>query len=288
MKAVELDSYLRNLLGRPIRDLPQIKLNIERMPQALASFYETHDGTVDRIVYGNRDRNVKCIAVTWIAYSATIEQAAALGANILVTHEPTFYNRLDLDGIDEITPELGRKIKLLEELEMTVIRCHDVWDLRFPEPGILSSWASFIGLNEAIVRDGYFAVYEVAPQSALSFAKTLATKTRSLGQSVVGFYGDQERTIRRVGIGTGAASDPFRLFQLGADLAVVADDAPNNTAWKAGAWCHDTEKPVVIVNHAVAEAPGISALASHLRETFPRVQVYHIDQSCSFLEVQSE
>ena len=263
MKAEEIDTYLKNLLGRPIRDLPQIKSNLARMPRSLASFYDAHDGTVDRIVFGRRDREVRGIAVCWMAYCTAIRRAAELGANVVVTHEPTFFNRLDLDEISEITPEVRNKIDLLEELKVTIIRCHDVWDLRYPEPGILSEWAAYIGLNHSIVADGYYAIYATAPQPALSFAKKVAAKTRCLGQSVVGFYGDPERTVKRIGIGTGAASDPFRLFQLGADLAVVADDAPNNTAWIAGAWCHDTGNPAVVVNHAVAEAPGIAALASH-------------------------
>ena len=51
--------------------------------------------TVDTFKAGNPDAEVKGIAVTMMATLDVLERAAAAGQNLIITHEPTFYNHLD-------------------------------------------------------------------------------------------------------------------------------------------------------------------------------------------------
>lgn len=257
MKTREINDYLLSLVA----DLPH--------------------PSVDRIIYGDPEAQVTGIAVAWMPYRETIRQAAALGANLLVAHEPTFYDHWDLDGKAPL-PGTEDKKALLDAYGITVIRCHDVWDA-LPGEGIPFAWGRFLGLGEPVRSERYYNLYEVRSQAARDFAGQVAARTASLGQPTVGFYGDGDRIVRTVGVGTGCISDPFELYRMGADLAVSVDDVVR--AWIAGEWCRDHGNPLVVVNHAVTEEPGMASLARHLAAAFPSMKVTHIRQGCSFVSI---
>jgi putative NIF3 family GTP cyclohydrolase 1 type 2 len=258
MKAIDINKHLNSLIENLFED------------------------TVDRVIYGDPDVVVKGIAVCWMPYRNTIERAKALGANVLIVHEPTFYGHWDLYGDLADIPELQAKKELIDESGITIIRCHDVWDA-MPGIGIPFAWGRFLGLGEPTKSIRYYNVYPVDPQPALRFAHNIISKTATLGQPVIGFYGDPERIITMVGLGTGCISDPFEIYRLGGDLAISVDDVVR--AWIAGAWCEDTGNPLVVVNHAVSEEPGIAALAEYLKKAFPKYSVTHIQQQCSYRPV---
>jgi putative NIF3 family GTP cyclohydrolase 1 type 2 len=245
-------------------------------------FSDLKEDTVDRVIYGDSDREVKGITVAWMPYRWVLEKTHALGANVLVTHEPTFYDHRDLAGKLADIPATTEKQKLIDELGITVIRCHDVWDA-LPEIGNPFAWGDFLELGAPVDGERYYNIYEVSPQSARSFARYVAGKTHQLGQPTIGFYGDPDREVRKVGLGTGCICDPFKMYKMGADLAISVDDTVR--AWVAGEWCQDEGNPLLVVNHCVSEELGIVTLANHIREVFSDVPVTHIPQQCTFQSI---
>jgi len=237
--------------------------------------------TVDRVIYGDPEREVRRMAVCFMPFRATIEKAKTLGADVLVAHEPTFFAHRDLDDPKySKLPAVKEKMTLIEELDITIVRCHDVWDWHFREEGTFASLARFLGLAVPDVAK-WDHICDAPEQTALEFAESVARKTAALGQRVVQFYGDPDRRIRRVSVW----GDPIEMFERGADLAFDYDDCPTVTAWICGEWCRDTGNPLVVVNHGVLEAPGIASLARYLRRTFPEIDVVHIEQGCIYREV---
>jgi hypothetical protein len=47
-------------------------------------YTDLRENTVDRVIYGDPERG---IAVAWMPYQRTIQEAIDAGANVLVTHE---------------------------------------------------------------------------------------------------------------------------------------------------------------------------------------------------------
>ena len=240
------------------------------------------EDTVDRIIYGNPQSEVTGIAVAWMPYLETIKEAGRLGANLLVTHEPTFYDHLDLEGKGPSFPATDGKMRLIDKLGLTIIRCHDVWDA-LPDIGIPFAWGDFLDLGDPVGGKLFYNLYSVAAQSSMAFAADVARKTAALGQPTIGFYGDPNKQIRTVGLGTGCISNPFDLYELGADLAISVDDVVR--AWIAGEWCRDQGNPLLVVNHCVSEEPGMATLAAYLDKTYPEIPVAHIHQECTYLSV---
>ena len=268
MKAYELHNYLISLKIR------------EKTLDDILPRYNILE--VDRITYGDPYREIEGVTVCWMPYVETILRAKELVANVLVAHEPTFYDHWDLEGSFHDTSAIEKKKRILDESEITIIRCHDVWDV-FPDRGILSAWGELLGLNDVKKMVNPFAIYNVKKQSAFDYALGVLEKVSTLDQECISFCGDPNRIINTVGIGVGCYSDPFQMYQLGADLAITVDDI--SRAWIIGEWCRDTGNPAIIVEHSIAEEPGQASLSAFLREKFPDIKFHYIQQGYSYKKI---
>ncbi len=240
--------------------------------------------TVDRIIYGDPEQEAKKVATCWMPYIEIIEEAREMGVNVIVAHEPTFFSGQDLDDTEVADLEaVAEKKKLLDEAGITIVRCHDSWDY-YPDIGIMASWAKFLGLTDK-GEEQY--VYNVPQQTALEFARSTAARTADIGQSVVRLYGDPQRNISSVQAWFGWKS-PYEMFDSGADLVITYDDNAAIQAWRGAELCHDTGNPLLVVNHGVLEEAGMASLAQYLSETFPDLEVIHLKQGCTYLEVDAE
>lgn len=231
------------------------------------------DNTCDHFLYGNPEIEVKGIATAWISTNEAIQKASEKGCNLFITHEPAFYPGYEKTetGIQLIQ----RKKELLDKLGITLMRCHDTWD-RMPEFGIPDAWASFLG-------------FETEERPVLSFYKTcllesvtveraaqlVAEKVASLGQDTVLIFGDREKRVKRMVVGTGAITHLPNMYKLKPDVILATDDGIN--FWTSGLWAADLNIPLLIVNHATAEKPGMQAMAKYLKEIFPDTPVKYID-----------
>jgi putative NIF3 family GTP cyclohydrolase 1 type 2 len=241
------------------------------------------EGTRDRVIYGDPDREIKGVAVCWMAYRETILQAAEAGANIIVTHEPTFYHDRDLEA-EEVRDLAASKDKmaLLDEKEITVLRCHDAWDY-YPEIGIIELWFKQLGLEERLEGLNRF---KVEIQTAEAFARHVAAAASEVGQTMVRLYGDPEREVSTVCAWYGWKG-PYALTAeaADADLAITYDDDPAVQAWTGAELCHDTGFPLVVINHGTLEERGMVSLADYLQELYPDIPVVHIPQGCNYREI---
>ena len=84
-------------------------------------------GSVDTLIVGGWDQPVHGIAITFMATFDVIKRAQRNGLNLVLTHEPTFYNHLDLrDDYGRGDSVVTQKIRFIEEHDMVVLRYHDL------------------------------------------------------------------------------------------------------------------------------------------------------------------
>ena len=86
------------------------------------SFERDYSNTCDTLKAGDPEKEVSKVAVSMFATPKTIAQAKTWGADMLIVHEPTYY-----DHWDRLTDEAVRlqKQKLIEESGLTLYRYHD-------------------------------------------------------------------------------------------------------------------------------------------------------------------
>src|SRR5437660_3436885 len=102
--------------------------------------------TVDTFKAGNPETRVTGIAVTMMATLDVLQRAAANGDNLVITHEPTFFNHHDdkPEGMEENDPVLKEKRAFIEEHHLVIWRLHDHWHRRNPD-GIQAGMTRALG-----------------------------------------------------------------------------------------------------------------------------------------------
>lgn len=241
--------------------------------------------TVDTFKAGDPNAELTGIAVGWMSYSWALERAAELGCNLFVTHEPTYWDHLDNPSAAALARTAAAKRRWIEEHRMVILRCHDLWD-QMPEIGIPDSWGAFLELGTPLVSDRFYRVYEVSGLTAGEIAARVAERVASYGQRVVQLSGDPAASVSRLALGTGAITPFIEMIErYEANIVVCSDDG--SWTWRDGAYAIDSGIPLIRVNHAVSELPGIRNLAEHLAKAFPSTPVHHIRQQCMYTEVEA-
>jgi putative NIF3 family GTP cyclohydrolase 1 type 2 len=231
------------------------------------------DNTCDRFLHGDSKAEVIGIAAAWIPTNAALKQAAEKNLNLFITHEPAFYPRYE--GTTTGERLIKEKKDLLDELGITLMRCHDTWD-RMPEVGIPDAWADYLGFpSEARPVGSFYKVCLLEDITVEEVAQHILDRVMPLGQEAVLILGDRHKRVRRMAIGTGAITHLPSMYDLNVDLILATDDGMN--FWTGGLWAVDLGMPLLIVNHATAEKPGMQALAQYLQERFPDVAVEYLD-----------
>ena len=88
--------------------------------------------TCDTIKCGSPDKSVAKLAVTMVPTLDVLRKAAAEGVDMLIVHEPLFYDHMDMD-VDAADPVIAAKQAVLAESGMTVFRYHDHPHARQPD-----------------------------------------------------------------------------------------------------------------------------------------------------------
>ena len=232
---------------------------------------------VDGFVAGDPATPVSGVAVTVAATLDVLQRAVAIGANLVITHEPLYYDHANA-AIDALSadgdPVYQAKRDLIADHGLVVWRLHDQWHDRRPD-GIADGTRRALGWDAADA-DG---LYAVPPPSLAQLAADVGA---ALGAGAVRYLGDPEQPVRKVGLNPGFVGfDRNRrtLVQPGLDVLVVGEAHE----WELGEYVADAvtlaasgggpAKGLVVVGHYPSEEAGQVLLAEWLAELVPGVPV---------------
>ena len=236
--------------------------------------------TVDRVIVGDPEKDVDSCLVAWMPSFAAIRTTVEQGVPLLICHEPTFWDHRD--DTPENKPHASEKLRFIKEHGLVILRNHDGWD-RWPEIGIPWAWATFLGLEgtpAAIGANGYQHRYDIAPVPFGEFARTVAARTATIGEPMVEAAGDPDKPVSKVGIGTGCGCNVFTYVEMGCDVCIVCDDGISY--WQQVQYAQDKGIPVICVNHATSEEPGMVTLTRYINEHIEGLTAHHLAQGCRF------
>jgi len=238
------------------------------------------DKTVDTIKIGDPDKPVHKAGVCWYPSIENIRAAHDAGCDLLVCHEPTFWEHQAAEPTWRNKAPGAAKREFLEQTGMTILRAHDTWD-QWPEIGIRDAWARFLGLDKRVyasTADNYYGVYEVPKQTLREFARYVAGKVKPIGEDSVRVMGDPERAVSRPAVGVGCAVPDTECVEAGADVLIVCYDGASY--WAQRERMHELGAAVIVVEHGTSEIPGIMALRDHLAEKFPQIEFIYLAEHC--------
>lgn len=248
---------------------------------------EPIEPTVDTIKSGDPSRAVTGVATTFLATTDVIERAAEAGANLIITHEPTYYGHLDeVDWLAD-DPVYLHKRRLLDEHGIVVWRFHDYMHALRPD-GVLAGLLDDLGWSEHAVTDTDRAAlpstFHLDPTPLTELVASL--KDRLGIEHPLQVIGDPDMICRRVGLLPGAYGGRRHIEYLGrVDVDVLLVGEINE--WETSIYVRDAASmgrptALVMLGHENSEEPGMAWLAEWLRPRLDGVPVVHIPTQDAF------
>ncbi len=214
--------------------------------------------SVDGLKYGDPEGEVTRVAVCLTATVDVIKAAAEWGAELIITHEPTFGSHVD-DERDMITAVA--KAKLLEEAGITVYRWHDSTHFRNGDK-IGESFIEHLGWKGDFNGDMDFRLYE--PKTPLQIAQEISEK---LGVKHPRIIGCRDGQVTRLNLCLGArGSDPYVALRTDDHEVAIAGEI---CEWYDGEPIRDLaqlgyQKTLIVLGHAGSERDGMADLADRI------------------------
>ena len=224
------------------------------------------------LLCGRKDRPVKKVLVALDPFRSVIEEAIAIGADVIVTHHPLIFGE-DVKAVNEDT-ETGRCLLTLVENGIAAINAHT--NLDQAPGGINDVLARTLGLENILVVSpegtdadgnpwGLLRAGEVTEQPLSSFLAIVKEQLHCDGLR----YCDGGKPVRKVAVGGGACGGAYaEAAAFGCDTLVTADIKYNQfrSAYEMGI-------NLIDAGHFHTENPTMPVLAEKLREAFPGVEV---------------
>lgn len=231
--------------------------------------------TVDTFKAGNPDTPVTGIAVTMMATFDVLQRAAASGNNLIITHEPTFYNHLDKpDDLaeGERDPVLAEKRAFIEKHGLIVWRFHDHWHARKPD-GIQAGMVNALGWKK--FQDPANEHLFTVPRTTL--AELAATIGSQLHIRVMRVVGDSGMDVTRVAMSPGAAGfgrETKALAMKDVEMLVVGETREWETVeYVADAVTEGKHKALIILGHIPSEQAGMEECTRWLKSFITEVPI---------------
>ena len=234
--------------------------------------------TVDTFKAGNPDTEVKGIAVTMMATLDVLQRAAAAGQNLVITHEPTFFNHLDKpDDLEqkENDPVLAAKRAFIEEHGLVIWRFHDHWH-RMKQDGIETGMARTLGWEK--FQDSTNEYLFAVPETDLEH---LATDLKNrLKIRIMRVVGDPKLKVKKVAVVPGASgfAKETRALEI-SDVQVLVTGEPREwetVEYVADAVTEGKPKALIILGHIPSEQAGMEECVRWLKTFVNEVPIEFI------------
>lgn len=272
-------------LGLPVRAMAHPELTIQQALDHITSQlgFEVPEHTVDTVKSGDPSAALTGIGTTFMATIPVIRQAIDQNVNLLITHEPTYYNHHDETAWLEEDQVYQFKRNLLEEHGIVVWRFHDLWH-RYRPDGIMTGFYRQLGWTDSLI-EGEDNVVAIPPAPLNDLTKFLKQK---LSLNRVFMIGDPKLVCSRIGCLPGAwgKDAQISLLQKEIDVLLVGEVSEWETAeYVRDAAAAGLNKGLIILGHADSEEPGMVYCREWMEKLFPDFNCIHFVAGDSFQHI---
>ena len=228
--------------------------------------------TVDTIKAGDPKTLVTGIATTISPTMDVLRRAVAAHDNLIVTHEPTFYNHQDADTLFTHDPVYAEKQAYIRDHGLVIFRWHDGWHQRKPD-GIAEGWMKQAGWQRYQHEENQY-FYTVPATTLGALALQLQA---SMGGRIVRVIGNPDEPVANVVYAPGAPGEARQVQALERDDVdvLVGGEIPEwetiSYAWDAAQ--QGRRKGMILLGHYTSEEPGMDNCAAWLKTVFPGMKI---------------
>jgi putative NIF3 family GTP cyclohydrolase 1 type 2 len=242
--------------------------------------------TVDTFKAGNPDTPVTGIATTMMATLDVLQRAAGNGQNLIITHEPTFYQHTDdrPEGMDENDLVWADKRAFIEKNHLVIWRFHDHWHRMKPD-GILAGmvhelrWEKFQNADSP----NLFAMPETTVEKlAVDVAQRLDTP-------VMRVVGNRDMKVTKVALSPGFGGfvrETHFLEMDSVEVLLVGETREWETVeYAADAVTEGRRKALIVIGHVPSEQAGMGECARWLKTFIKDVPIAFVPTKQPFWTV---
>ena len=243
---------------------------IDRIEQDLGTAFPPD--TVDTFKAGDPSTPVTGIVTTFLPTMTVLRAAVAQHKNLILTHEPTFYNHRDSPELFTDDPVYKQKLAYINDHGLVIFRLHDTMHRAKPDR-IVDAFVQQAGWTHA-VDPGDPTLFTLPHVSVASLAQDLATKFNAHNVRVVG---DPQLEVSHIILRVGAPGEQAQVKALerpGVEVLVTGEA----TEWETVEYARDAalegrHKALIILGHDASEEIGMRPFADRLQQLFPGLPV---------------
>ena len=233
-------------------------------------------GTVDTIKAGDASVVVTGIATTFLDTMDVLREAARRNENLVITHEPTFYNHLDDTAFFKDDPVYREKLEFIERHHMVVFRLHDEIHMARPDP-ISMALVEALGFMKYLddPKDPGLVTIPPVPLRVLvgEIQSRLQTRTMRL-------VGNPDLSVTHIALrprASGLQRQVSALRRSNVDVLIAGEASEWETVeYARDAAAQGRHKALILLGHQPSEEPGMEQAAKDIRLLFPTIKVDHI------------
>ena len=231
--------------------------------------------TCDLLIAGDWNSEVTGIVTTFMATVEVIQDAILKGANLIITHEPTYFTGHDQKEWLKNDPVYVLKQRLIEENHINIWRFHDHMHMTNPD-------LVFVGLHKELGWESFLQPdrsYVLPATTIDQLAEFLKEKLKVKTAQIIG---NSTMQVERVGMLIGGGSLGFGSEQMPMEFmrdrnldVVVCGDI---LEWTLCAYVRDASqlglnKALIILGHNRTEEVGMKHLPEWLAQFLPDIPV---------------
>lgn len=242
--------------------LPTVQ-DIYEAVDSLAPFATQADFDNCGLLVGDRRAQVQGLLAALDVTDAVLDEAEALGANLIVSHHPLMlHGRRDLLEEDREGHLIARMIRM----RVSLIAAHT--NLDAAPGGVNDTLAVALGLTE-VTGEGYWRVGNLPEAMGWEAFIRLAEERLHTVARPMGCW-PADRPVRRIAVSSGAGSDSWEAAAAAGVEVFLSGEIKHHHALALA----DAGLAGLECGHFATEEPGIFALADALQKQFNGVQCH--------------
>jgi putative NIF3 family GTP cyclohydrolase 1 type 2 len=237
--------------------------------------------TVDVIKEGNPDTQITGIVTCMFATMKVLRQASAKNCNLIIAHEPLYYNHLDETKRFQNDPVFLEKKRFITDHKLVIWRFHDYIHRMKPD-GIETGMLKKLGWNDYVVK-GTTNQF-VLPETTL---KELCKSLKQVfPENTFYVIGNPEMKLSNVRLAVGAPGSAIHISLL-EDSNVDVVLAGEAQQWETYEYTRDAvdqgrNKAVIFLGHIPSEEAGMDFCSTWLKSFIKDVPVCFVESGSSF------
>jgi putative NIF3 family GTP cyclohydrolase 1 type 2 len=237
--------------------------------------------TVDIIKEGDPETPVTGITTCMFATMDVLKQAVDKNCNLIIAHEPLYYNHLDETKMFQNDSVFLEKKRFINDNKLVIWRFHDYIHRMRPD-GIETGMVAKLGWKEYTVNGATNQF--VLPETTLK--ELLISLKRIFPKNAFYVIGNPEMKISSIRLAAGAPGSATHIRFL-EDRNVDVVLAGEAQQWETYEYMRDAvaqgrNKAIIFLGHIASEEAGMDYCASWLKSFIKDIPVYFIECGPSY------